>query len=346
MPIPLVSAVCPGEANAFFPEHLQNVRAVTESPVVAPGPRQPDALYAEVLRQERAGLAHLFAGLLGADTAHDTNRPAIFDVDRLEELMGVRVLLDVEERVAGDGLKLWQPTLERLTDDEQRGRRPKAVVERSRLLEKPWREVPLAQPLDVVADQHRAHTRTSAVNHFTLPAVSPAMKWRCSATNMITIGMLASSEPAITIAGWFMLPWRSTIDSQSWTVNLSSLRRNTSGCRKSFQDERKTKIASEARAGRITGSTMREKMPNSPAPSTRAASRSSSGTERQYCRIQKMPKALAIPGMISARYVSTQPMHAMMMKLGINPTPSGIIIVVRMPTNSASRPRNRSLAKV
>src|SRR5215212_2408211 len=93
----------------------------------------------------------------GGDAAHDANRSAILDVDRFEELVGVGVLLDVEERVAGNRLKLRHPTLERLTDDEQRGRRPEAVVERSRLLEEPWRDVPFVTPLDVIADQHRAH---------------------------------------------------------------------------------------------------------------------------------------------------------------------------------------------
>src|SRR5215213_629554 len=174
-------------------------------------------------------------------------------------------------------------------------------VQRPGLLDEAWGDVPFAMPLHVVTDLHRAHGPMLAVNHFTLPAVSPAIKWRCSAANKITMGMLAITEPAITIAGWLTLSCFSTIDSQSWTVNFSSLRRNTSGCRKSFQDERKTKMASEARAGRITGSTIREKIPNSPAPSTRAASRSSSGSEKQYCRIQKMPKALAMPGTISAR---------------------------------------------
>jgi hypothetical protein len=86
MPIPLVATVCPGEVNAFFLEHLQDIRTVTESPVVAPGPCQSDAQHAEVLCQDHAGLAHLFAGLLSADAGHDANRPAIFDVDRLEEL--------------------------------------------------------------------------------------------------------------------------------------------------------------------------------------------------------------------------------------------------------------------
>ena len=63
MPIPLVTAIRPGEADAFLPEHLQDIWAVAEPPVVAPGSGQPDALHAEVLRQQRAGLAHLFTRL-------------------------------------------------------------------------------------------------------------------------------------------------------------------------------------------------------------------------------------------------------------------------------------------
>ena len=96
----------------------------------------------------------------------------------------------------------------------------------------------------------------------------------------------------------------------------------------------------------MIGRTMRVKIPNSPVPSTRAASRRSSGSERQYCRIQKTPKALAIPGTIRGRNVSTQWMRAMMMKFGIIPTPRGIIIVRQAPMKRRSRPTKRSLAKV
>ena len=74
---------------------------------------------------------------------------------------------------------------------------------------------------------------------------------------MITMGMLASTEPAMTMAGWPTLLTRETNDNQSWTVKFSWLRRKTSGCRKSFQVERKTKMDSEARAGRMIGRTMR-----------------------------------------------------------------------------------------
>src|SRR5215216_4901682 len=97
MPVVFISAICPGEADAFLPEHLQDFRAVAQPSVVAPGPGQSDALHAKVLRQERAGLVHLSARLLDADATHDANRSAILDIDRLQELMGVGVLLDIEE---------------------------------------------------------------------------------------------------------------------------------------------------------------------------------------------------------------------------------------------------------
>src|SRR5215212_5052452 len=126
MPVVLVATICAGEAEAFLPEHLQNVQPITQPPVVTPGPGQSDA------------------------------RPASAP---LAEHLG---------------------------------------VQRPGVLDEAWRDVPFAMPLHVVTDLHRAHGPMLAVNHFTLPAVSPAIKWRCSAANKITIGMLASTEPAIT----------------------------------------------------------------------------------------------------------------------------------------------------
>ena len=61
--------------------------------------------------------------------------------------MGIGVLLNVEEGVANDGLKLRHPSFDCLADDEQRGRGLEAVVERAGLLEKAWSDVPLATPL-------------------------------------------------------------------------------------------------------------------------------------------------------------------------------------------------------
>jgi hypothetical protein len=69
-----------------------------------------------------------------------------------------------------------------------------------------------------------------------------------------------------------------------------------SGHMKSFHDARKVSAASVARIGRITGSTMSTRMRSSLAPSMRAASSSSSGTDCAYWRTRKMPKTLASHG--------------------------------------------------
>ena len=68
---------------------------------------------------------------------------------------------------------------------------------------------------------------------------------------------------------------------------------------KSFQLPRKLKIASVTRMGLSAGNTICQKMRNSLAPSMRAASSSSSGSVRAYCRTRKMPKMPAMPGTIA-----------------------------------------------
>src|SRR5207248_9679443 len=59
-------------------------------------------------------------------------------------------------------------------------------------------------------------------------------------------------------------------------------------------------------AGLQTGSTMRRKIRGSDAPSTRAASRISSGIESMYWRMKKIPNAFAAHGLINGHGVSTQ----------------------------------------
>ena len=117
-----------------------------------------------VVAQQLRGCAHLLACLFRADATHDADRLPIVDVDRLQELMGVGVLLQVEQRILGDGLKLRYPALERLADDEERGRNPEAIVERPRLLEEVRRHLAIAAPLDVVADQECAHVALGVVS--------------------------------------------------------------------------------------------------------------------------------------------------------------------------------------
>ena len=60
-----------------------------------------------------------------------------------------------------------------------------------------------------------------------------------------------------------------------------------------------------------------------------------------YCRIQKMPKALAAPGRIIAQYVFTRCSRVSTMKTGIKVTAAGIIMVPSTKANSLSRPGAR-----
>ena len=62
----------------------------------------------------------------------------------------------------------------------------------------------------------------------------------------------------------------------------------------------KVNIASTASAGRDSGSMMRKKTVNGPAPSTRAASTSSAGTVRKNWRSRNVPNAVNAHGRISA----------------------------------------------
>ena len=69
-----------------------------------------------------------------------------------------------------------------------------------------------------------------------------------------------------------------------------------SGQRKAVQLPRKVKIASADSAGATRGMAMRHQIWNSPSPSTRPASRSSSGTPSKNCFMRKVPKPVIIPG--------------------------------------------------
>jgi hypothetical protein len=56
-------------------------------------------------------------------------------------------------------------------------------------------------------------------------------------------------------------------------------------------------------SGLDSGSTMRRKILRLPAPSTRAASSSSSGTASMNCLARKMPSAVAAEGRMTAQNV-------------------------------------------
>src|SRR5260221_6928168 len=85
-------------------------------------------------------------------------------------------------------------------------------------------------------------------------------------------------------------------------------------------------------------------MVNSPAPSIRAASRSSWVSVDMYCRMKKIPKALATPGMMRGQNVSIHFRSRMMTKSGPIMIVKGIIIVPSKRTNMAFLPGKRNLA--
>ena len=72
------------------------------------------------------------------------------------------------------------------------------------------------------------------------------------------------------------------------------------------------------------------KMPNSPAPSMRAASASSSGIVMKNCRIMKMKNALPKAfGTTSGRYEFSQPRLLNVMNSGTIVTCHGSMMVIR-----------------
>ncbi len=94
------------------------------------------------------------------------------------------------------------------------------------------------------------------------------------------------------------MPWR--VARATGRVCMSVLRRAISGQTKLFQEPRKRKMPSAASTGRMTGTTIPNSTRSSPAPSTRAASRSSSGMALRDCRIRKIANGTHRPGRISA----------------------------------------------
>ena len=119
-------------------------------------------------------------------------------------------------------------------------------------------------------------------------------------------------------------------------VYLSSDCATTSGHRKLFQDARKVRIPSVASAGLHSGSMMLQKIRNSPAPSTRAAWISSSGSDRKNCRIRKTPNGPARNGRISPGKVLTIPRLLTSTNSGTKVTTPGTI---RVPSTRAKMTR-------
>jgi hypothetical protein len=103
-----------------------------------------------------------------------------------------------------------------------------------------------------------------------------------------------------------------------------------SGQTRSFHAPSRVKIASVARAGLASGSTIRQKTPNVLHPSIRAASSSSRGSDRKNWRIRKMPNAEASHGTNAAPRVSIRCSRANITYVGTRSSWMGIITVPTM----------------
>ena len=118
------------------------------------------------------------------------------------------------------------------------------------------------------------------------------------------------------------------------------------GQKKLFQAVTNVNSPSIAAAGRAAGRPIVQKVRNDVAPSTRAASMSSSGTDwRRYCVIQNTPNAVTSAGTMIAPIWPVQPRSAKRMYSGTTPSCIGTAMVAMTKTSSQLAPRNRSFAK-
>src|SRR5690349_1595008 len=129
-------------------------------------------------------------------------------------------------------------------------------------------------------------------------------------------------------SSWMLIVWAVTkVDSATWIVHDDESWAITSGHRNEFQLPMNVIAARAAKNGSEFGTTIRQNVPKWPAPSTRAASSSSRGKLRKYCRNRNAAKPLNSVGMIRPRNELTQPSDETTMKLGMNVTAPGIISV-------------------
>ena len=132
--------------------------------------------------------------------------------------------------------------------------------------------------------------------------------------------------------------------SATGSVYLRSSLSTISGHMKSFHMLRNMNVAYVARIGLKSGIATVQKIRNSPAPSIRAASSSSSGTPRAYWRTMKIPKMGARPGIIAPSSVFTSPSLWSIRNSGSIPTWPGITSAASSTRNRRSRAPKRSLA--
>src|ERR1041384_4893897 len=117
------------------------------------------------------------------------------------------------------------------------------------------------------------------------------------------------------------------------------------GQKKLFHAPTNVKRKSIAAAGRAATSPTVQNVRIMDAPSTRAASMSSSGTAwRRYCVIQNTPNALVRAGMMIAPICPVHPSSENSTYSGTTPSCCGIAIVATTNASMAGTPRKRSFA--
>src|SRR3954452_727342 len=125
-----------------------------------------------------------------------------------------------------------------------------------------------------------------------------------------------------------LMVWAVTkVDIATWMVHEDESWPITSGHRNEFQLPMNVIAASAAKNGSEFGTTIRQNTPKYPAPSTRAASSSSRGNPRKYCRNRNAANPLNNVGMIRPRSDDTHPSDDTTMNDGMNVTAPGIISV-------------------
>src|SRR5699024_4861732 len=143
------------------------------------------------------------------------------------------------------------------------------------------------------------------------------------------------------VSGTYPLP---RLFSATCTVGFDEFKVMT-GQKKSFQAVMKVSMPSTAIPGRAIGSTIVQKVRSAEAPSTLAASISSSGRDcATYCRMKNTPNAVTSVGRMTEASVPVRLYSDMSVNSGTTPRVGGIIIVPIVNTNNALRPRKRSFA--
>ncbi len=160
-----------------------------------------------------------------------------------------------------------------------------------------------------------------------------------------TSGTTSDRNDAGAISSMLAPNWRSCV--KIATVIGCVLRAKVSATSRSFQVHRNWKMASEAIAGRLSGSTRRKKMPISEAPSMRAASSSSAGNPTKKLRSRKMAngRPKAVWNRMRPAIVSNSPRWLYSEKMGISAIWMGTTSSPMTTMNSQSRPGKSSQAK-